>query len=75
MTVLYREINIQLDSQEVQKDLDELTKCDHDWQMHFNPPPQQMLCDETKSCKKCETFNYTLENTTQHYRKQTVIPI
>jgi len=35
--VMYREINIQLDSQEKQKDLDELNKCDHDWQMHFNP--------------------------------------
>ena len=35
--VLYREINTQLDSQKLQKDLDELTKWEHDWQMHFNP--------------------------------------
>ena len=35
--VLYREINNQLDSQELQKDLDELTKWEHDWQMHFSP--------------------------------------
>ena len=35
--VLYREINNQLDSKELQKDLDELTKWEHDWQMHFNP--------------------------------------
>ena len=35
--VLYREINNQLDSQELQKDLDELTKWEHDWQIHFNP--------------------------------------
>ena len=35
--VLYWEINNQLDSQELQKDLDELTKWEHDWQMHFNP--------------------------------------
>ena len=35
--VLYREINNQLDSQELQKDLDELTKWEHDWQRHFNP--------------------------------------
>ena len=35
--VLFREINNQLHSQELQKDLDEVTKWEHDWQMNFNP--------------------------------------
>ena len=56
--VLYREINNQLDSQELQKDLDELTKWEHDWQMHFNP--EKCFVMKERNIKQ---FNFTLGNT------------
>ena len=37
MTVLYREIRNESDSQELQKDLNSLMKWEYDWQMYFNP--------------------------------------
>ena len=37
MTVLYREIKNENDSQELQKDLNSLMTWEYDWQMHFNP--------------------------------------
>ena len=35
--VLYREIKNEIDSQELQRDLNSLMKWEYDWQMHFNP--------------------------------------
>ena len=60
--VLYREINNQLDSQELQKDLDELTKWEHDWQMHFNP--DNCFVMRLTHARNIKQFNYTLRNTT-----------
>ena len=59
--VLYREINNQLDSQELQKDLDELTKWEHDWQMHFNP--DKCFVMRLTLTRNIKQFNYTLGNT------------
>ena len=62
MALLYREINNQSDLQELQKDLDELSKWDHDWQMHFKP---KMLCAKTNTCaRNVKRFSYSLGNTT-----------
>ena len=62
MTVPYREINNQLDSQELQKDLDKLTKWEHDWQMHFNP--DKCFVMRLTFARNIKQFNYTLRNTT-----------
>ena len=60
--VLYREINNQLDSQELQKDLDELTKWEHDWQMNFNP--DKCFVMRLTHARNIKQFDYTLGNTT-----------
>ena len=60
--VLYRETNNQLDSQELQKDLDELTKWEHDWQMHFNP--DKCFVMKLTHARNIKQFNNTLGNTT-----------
>ena len=60
--VLYREINNQLDSAELQKDLDELTKWEHDWQMHFNS--DKCFVMRLTNARNVKQFKYTLGNTT-----------
>ena len=37
VALLYREIKNEIDSQELQKDLNSLMKWEYDWQMHLNP--------------------------------------
>ena len=37
LLLLYRKIQNEIDSQELQKDLNSLMKWEYDWQMHFNP--------------------------------------
>ena len=60
--VLYREINNQLDSQQLQIDLDELTKWEHDWHMHFNP--DKCFVMRLTHARDVKQFNYTLGHTT-----------
>ena len=60
--VLYREINNQLDSQELQKDLDELTKWEHDWQMNFDP--DKCFVMRLTHARNIKQFDYTLGKTT-----------
>ena len=60
--VMYREINNQLDSQELQKDLDELSKWEHDWQIHFNP--DKCFVMRLTHARNIKHLNYTLGNTT-----------
>lgn len=60
--VLYREINNQSDSQELQKDLNELAKWEHDWQMHFNP--KKCFVMRLTHARNVKHFNYTLGNAT-----------
>ena len=46
----------------LQKDLDELTKWEHDWQMHFNP--NKCFVMRLTHARNIKQFNYTLGNTT-----------
>ena len=56
--VLYGEIN----NQELQKDLDELIKWEHDWQMHFDP--DKCFVMRLTHARNITQFNDTLGNTT-----------
>ena len=61
MTVLYREIKNENDSQELQKDLNSLMKWEYDWQMHFNP--QKCFVMRLTHARHLTRFNYILGDT------------
>ena len=57
---LYRSINSPVDCQNIQKDLDTLTKWEKDWQMSFNVDKCLTICFSTKKSNLDTT--YVLDN-------------
>ena len=56
--VLYREIKNEIDSQELQKDLNSLMKWECDWQMNFNP--KKCFVMRLTHARHMTRFNYIL---------------
>ena len=56
--VLYREIKNEIDSQELQKDLNSLMKWEYDWQMNFNP--KKCFVMRLTHARHMTRFNYIL---------------
>ena len=63
--LLYREINTETDSKELQKDLDALEELEITWQMHFHPEKCQMIhmCTNKRFCRQTtyKLHGHTLE--------------
>ena len=82
--VLYREIKTEIDSQELQKDLNALMIREYDWQMYFNPQKKLMRLTHArhitrlqcilgdKSCRGTDNNPYLGVHITKYItRKQT----
>ena len=66
---LYRSINSPVECQNIQKDLDALTKWEKDWQMSFNVDKCHTICFSTKKSNLDTTYvlnNHVLTKVHQH---------
>ena len=57
--LLYREIDSEADSTELQKDLDALQEWERTWQMHFHPENAKLsICVQTKDFAGTQLTSY-----------------